>query len=484
MKKKRINAAALLLSLTLAAVAPIVSCGNGKDGTETSGNASDPEQTSGAESDNGEQLGLPEGLNYNGYTFRILSRPERVAEIVSEDTSDVLSEAVYKRNMKVEELLNVKFEVLKSSCDWENDALPVILAGEDAYDAIAAHAQYAFNYGLEGAALDWLKVDNIDLTKSWWNQDAIKSFTIVGKLYQADGAISYAALAETDCMVFNKKLLDDYNMEYPYDIVDSGKWTYDKFEEMVKLYGSDLNSDGKMNIEDDRFGYATSRWVGPIEILISAGCRVVTTDNEGCPQLTLYNDRSVEVMDRYISLIRSNNAYVQKDDQPVYRQAFSDGRVAFIDTNPRGLNDFRETTVDFGVVPWPKYDETVDKYYSNVDAGHSLWVIPKTVKDVPRTGAVLEAMAYYGKQLIIPAYYDMTLQNKLLRDERSVDMLDYIYDGAAYDVGYYKLGGELDTAGRQIAESNTLTLTTLYAKKAKSVEATIAERMEKYNSND
>ena len=476
--KKRIFTAMLAL-LMLAS-----SCGKGGSDTETSGSISDSESTSVTESDNGEKLGLPEGLNYGGYTFRILSRPERVAEIESDDTSDVLSDAVYKRNRKVEELLGVKFEVFKSSCDWENDALTPILSGEDAYDAIAAHAQFAFNYGLEGAALDWLKVDNLDLTKSWWNQDAIENFTIAGKLYQADGSISYAALSQTDCMVFNKKLLDDYGFEYPYDIVDSGKWTFDRFEEMVKAVGSDLNSDGSRKIEDDLFGYATSRWIGPVEILISAGVRVVTIDDEGYPQLTLYNDRSVEVMDRYTSLIRSDNAFVQKDDQPHYRQAFSDGRVAFIDTNPSGLANLRETTVDFGVVPWPKYDEAVDKYYSNVDAGHSLWVIPKTVKDVSRTGAVLEAMAYYGKQLIIPAYYDMTLQSKLLRDERSIDMLDYIYDGAAYDVGYYKLGGELDTAGRQVAESNTLTLTTLYAKKSEQVKATIAERMEKYNSND
>lgn len=450
-------------------------------------------ESTSAESDSGETaeaepLGLPSGLNYDGYEFRILSRPgNRVKEIYSEDTSDVLSDAVYKRNMAVSDLLNVTFKVYESSCDWECDALKPILAGDDEYDAVATHARYAFEYGYNNAALDWKNVENIDLTKSWWNQDAVKNLTIVGKLYQMDGAISYATIQSSDCMIFSKKLLDDYQIEYPYELVTSGKWTFDKFSEMVNTFSQDLNNDGSMKFEDDLFGYMTHPYVGPVQILYSAGCRIVTVDSDGYPQLTLYSDRTVDVFDRYLSLIRSKNCYVVSDSED-RQMAFSEGRVAFIDANIGELSGkLRETELEFGVVPCPKWDEQVDKYYTNIDAGHTLWIIPTTVQDVPRTGAVLEAMAYYGQKYIIPAYYDVVLQNKYLRDDKSIEMLDYIYEGAVYDLAYYDsghIGGKLANPGYDLSKDDKLTFSTFYAQNESATKELIEKSMETYRSLD
>ena len=58
------------------------------------------------------------------------------------------------------------------------------------------------------------------------------------------GDISYLSLAETECMLFNKKLFDDLGEEYPYELVKSGKWTFDEFKRLVEAGTKDLNGDG------------------------------------------------------------------------------------------------------------------------------------------------------------------------------------------------------------------------------------------------
>ena len=50
---------------------------------------------------------------------------------------------------------------------------------------------------------------------------------------------------------------------------------------------------------------------------------------------------------------------------------------------------------------------------------------------------VTEALAYYGKQIVTPAYYDINLIGQSTRDEESADMLDIIFDSLVFDIGYY-----------------------------------------------
>ena len=462
-------------------------CGNGSSADDTAAPQTSGDTTSlPEETGEAEKLNLPDGLNYGGYVFRILSRPSpRIEEVYAEEENgENLNDAVYRRNMTVEDKLGIVFQVTQSSGDAETDALNPILAGEDAYDAVACFARASFDYASKGAALNWYDIENIDLTKSWWSQSAAETLAINGKLYSMVGDISQATLSSSVGMVFNKKLFDDYQLKYPYELVDSGEWTVDVFADYAKNFSQDLNGDGEMNIKDDLFGYGSNHWLGPIEALYCTGNRVITTNDEGYPELTLYNEKVVDMYDKHMSLILSECGWNQLAGTD-HQEAFCEGRVAMVDLGLAHLSRsyFRDATIEFGLVPWPKSDESVDKYYSFVDAGQTMWVIPVTNQDTARTGAVLETMAYYGQKMIIPAYYDVTLQNKYLRDERSVDMLDYIREGAIFDLGYYnntQFGGGLANPGYDLVHNTTLTFTTLYNKNEQAVKTLIDKSMESY----
>ena len=80
-------------------------------------------------------------------------------------------------------------------------------------------------------------------------------------------------------------------------------------------------------------------------------------------------------------------------------------------------------------------------------------IIPITVSDIERTGAITEALCAYGSKLVIPAYYDRALKTKYSRDDDSEEMMDIIKDSIIYDLGYVS-GGRFQSVGRDLFHSN------------------------------
>ena len=113
---------------------------------------------------------------------------------------------------------------------------------------------------------------------------------------------------------------------------------------------------------------------------------------------------------------------------------FGNGNVLFGSQVLLKLQVLRDSETEFGVIPFPKYDEAQEKYYSSVWNG--LVCVPVTAKDMDCCGAVLETMAYYSGDTLVPAYYEKLLGSKFARDDDSVEMLDIIFDGLVFDIGF------------------------------------------------
>ena len=62
--------------------------------------------------------------------------------------------------------------------------------------------------------------------------------------------------------------------------------------------------------------------------------------------------------------------------------------------------------------------------------------VPITAKDKDCCGAVLETMAHFSSETLVPAYYEKLLGGKFTRDADSVEMLDIIFDSLVFDIGF------------------------------------------------
>ena len=119
--------------------------------------------------------------------------------------------------------------------------------------------------------------------------------------------------------------------------------------------------------------------------------------------------------------------------------------------------------VDFGIVPYPKYDEAQKDYISLNTAG--LMCVPSDVKDIEMVGIVCELLGSESKRYTIPAYFDVLLKYKGVRDDESLEMMKIIFDNVVYDFGYnYSNFTNMAYIVPRIIEQKSTDVTSFYEK--------------------
>ena len=161
-------------------------------------------------------------------------------------------------------------------------------------------------------------------------------------------------------------------------------------------------------------------------------------NDEGYPEINVNNDKMLMIINKVYNLIYNDNTtwYTTYTTAGAARDMFRAGNVFLIGSGVSDAIAMRDAEVDFGIIPYPKYDEEQQGYHTHVDAWNGMLCVPVTAGDQERTGIITEAMAAYTYKMVTPAYYEVALTSKYLRDEESVEMLDYIFDGILYDFGY------------------------------------------------
>lgn len=398
--------------------------------------------------------------DYEGYNFRMLTRKGTAGEqYQDEQTGNIIDDAVFKRNEIVKNLLNIELSITETSTgNAETEAMSSILAGDDSYDIIFTHSRSAFQYAVQNTLINYNDVETLNLDKPWWHSDIVDSCNVNGRLYVLDGDIQTSGLGYAMCLYFNKTLFDELGLEYPYQAVNNGTWTFDELVKLSKKGSKDLNGDGVIIPTDDRFGFVTTDWGAPISFLYSSGQRIYSKDAKGIPVLSLNTSKTVDLFNEFFDFMDSEEALILTQEAATgycvkYSGAniFQDGRAMFYHSSLRQAQGMRAMNDDFGIVPIPKF--TADDEYATVVNGHSsLVVMPITVEDENRTGNIMETLCIVGSKEVIPAFYDVSLKTKFARDTESEEMIDKIKSAIIYDLGYVA-GGPFDSIGYNLAHS-------------------------------
>lgn len=103
--------------------------------------------------------------------------------------------------------------------------------------------------------------------------------------------------------------------------------------------------------------------------------------------------------------------------------------------------------------------------------------VPSLMVDADRTGTVLEALAYYSYEYQVPAFFDIVLENKAVRDEESYDMITLLHQTKTYDFGF-----NLDPSGQVYSMLETVVVTNKSTDFA-SYYASVEKRINKSFSN-
>jgi len=369
-------------------------------------------------------------------------------------TGATIQDAVYKRNMAVEELYKVNVnQRLEENGDPAALLQTFYMSGDFCFDVI-----YAWGYKLglcivENYFADMSKLPHTDLTKEYWCPSAMEDLTVNDSLYICINDISMNKLEWAYFLFYNKQLAEDYNIETtlgsPYDLVKEGKWTLDAYLKMLSSISNDLDGDGKIT-KTDVYGVIGQ---SAYDLAYSAGVQLLEKNDDGSYSLAYYNEKTIDIANKLAETL-SNNKYCKgyneiwenadtsgfNDQWEYVRSFFATDHSLFLSGSAFLTGELRNMESEYGILPYPKYDENQEDYVHIVANLASIFAIPSTYRtDVTtagpdRTGMILEYMAYKSNELVLPQYYDTLLKGQRLNSEDDQLMLDTIKDTIHYDL--------------------------------------------------
>ena len=438
MKTQTLKLLSLLMSLCLLAGSlSLAACStpDGETGTTDGGSVGESETVE----DPRATLDNPE-VNYDGYVFRvrsIASETHYTALDPGKLTGEAVNDAIYERNRKIESEYGIEFQ-----CDTSDitdnyvtmEKQVMAGSGDDGYDLIMLISRNAFSAALQNYLINYEKLPYVDTDKEYYFGEINQQFTIGNNTFFAYGSENVNVFSLSSALFFNKEIVTEQGMGNLYDDVRNRKWTYDRLYTLAAQATGDTNGDGTVRFGDDVLGLIGNYDRTIPCFWIAAGEKLIVKDGEDLPVYTAHgNERMIDIMQEAAAQFATDAFDVYGADERRL-QTFMDGKALFLSTGIGELHRLKAVELDYGVLPWPMYDENQKDYVSRCGDAW-LHCVPTNTKDPERTSVIMQALAYYSYGTVYKAYYDQALTAQYVRDPDSVDMMQIILSTLSVDLG-------------------------------------------------
>ncbi len=452
--KKRIISLLLLTAMFLT----LAACNNQSDDPSVTGGGD--VQTS---ADPNENYDLPADIDFSGKTLRILSSlgweqtnpdPGDHNVLLHDDVSNVISKAIFQRNSLVKELFSIN---MTEDYLPYNEAMEQVrtnyISSDDVYDIVGLVDRDMITLIGEGAIHCIDEVENVNLSKAYWNQSLNESMTIKGRQLIAYGDMNITAYDKTFALLYNKPLAETNQLGDLYELVEKGQWTWEKFYEMASQMV--VNTGGGEMDEDDTYGWlAAPKQVCPT-VWISGGGLSITKNADDVPEFTMDSEEMGALLDMAFALTYNNDFWYKNESNTTDIQdppIFKENRALFTSTSLGELfgGYYSDLSFDYGIIPHPKYDKSQQEYFTRVEGGRP-YGVPSIIGDTSFAGAMLEVLNCESRRIVMPEYYETCLKLRYSQDIDSGKVIDILVDSRIYDMGdtffsnYLRDGFVMDT---------------------------------------
>lgn len=409
---------------------------NGSSQENASAQPGSVSEAEGAEEEENDFIGddLPE-KDFGGETFSILTTSWYNAKkyiYADEMNGEVVNDALYKQRAKISDRFNVDI-----TCNDDNDLDPVssmvhncAISGDDSYSIVYSHDNMTMNNGLKGDFCDLRSFEILDFSKPWW-QGASQVFTIQNKLFATANPMAMSGIYMNCTVSFNKALCIDLGMELPYEKVRNGEWVLDEMIGMAEKAKVDLDGDGVYGAKD-QWGFLTASY-GWLQFQSDMGAGCMEKDDQGNVFFTENTDKMIAVMEKFDRMDEFTQASTGTDYNV---DMFKEGRGLFMFSENRNLYEsMRDSSVSYGILPAPKFDENQENYAS---AGYDIYwgVLLSSAAHEEMISYCLEAISCENYNNVIPAVWETVLGAKLSDAPEDSEMFHIIRDVQYVDLGY------------------------------------------------
>jgi len=450
--KSTLKIGAFLLALFLL-IPGVAGCGSPSISAEDTTAVMDPvietEPVTEAET---EYLDVLETKDMDGYAYRIVAqhtedRPN--FPLSDEMTGEVVNDAVHSRDEALKARLNITLSPISYTDRGvlKSEVARTILAQDDAYDLIMT----AFSDGIntlvtQNLLEDLTTIPYITLDSVYWNKSIAENMRFNGKQFFTSGASSVSYLYSSTHMLVNRTMAEGLQLPDMQALAFEGKWTVDTLASMMTNAASDLNGDGKMVMEDDRYAAILGHTLGN-EMYMAAGLHAVSCDENGNWILNIGDEDSMNFIQKCASLFSDTSRMLNfaSTSEPHYR-VFTEGRSLFIDSTVRNTIYFvRGMEEDYGVLPIPVLNEG-DPYLTECNTWLPSGIaVPVTATNPERLGLIMETMAVYSYEHLVPAVAEKAL-GKVSNTSSDYQILTMTFDNCSFE-----LNTIMDFAGTSVS---------------------------------
>ena len=475
---------------------------------ETPNNNPNPPENPGT-SGSGSEFDLPDYLltvtpdSFNNSDVVILCREDKSYEIdTGEDASSLMEKAVFNRNARVEEYLDVNIVSFPTAGSWPEQAnfievlSKAVATTDNSFQLAATHSSYNANLTLNDQYLDIMQYDDqINLDAEWWSASWVENATINGKLFFVTGDVSLTMWEELYAIFFNRQIATDNYEEIGdlYQLVRDEEWTLEMLSILSDIYVDNGNDERDAG---DTYGLIMNRH-SMRTFVTSCDLPIAERNDDGGFDLVFMDaDHAEKVTDVYTMLYNLIYNNPGTWDSKIYRdedytemiQMFTANGSLFMTGTLQNANQLRQAKMEFGILPFPKYDIDQETYLAHSYDGLSSFAIPACTFDPEMGAKVLDAMGAESKYSVIPAYYEVVLQGRIAQDAESKEMLGIIRQNLYFDFGFiysnalkggsqagpFAFFGDELRAGRESLSSGWASVYETY-------EIKLAELIEKFN---
>jgi len=365
---------------------------------------------------------------------------------------DPIQEALYQRNLKLEEGLGIKLNFHnEDGHDGKQENFVTKLTTriqdpETPVDLIAAYSRTAPHVMAAGLSVDLLAyAEDLDLSKNWWPALVRETHEIKGRLFYTSGDASTGLLTMIETLFMNKGMFKSLGHDYDKFIKDvkKGDWTIDDLITYCTGVYQDLDdkageSNGDMfGIIAENVGFGDGMWT-------AFGYKLFDISNDEDKVYTLSADLTGENAASFVKKLtefsNTNDAHLQyefADDVMSAADklaAFSAGNTLFMEMRMVSF-DASVVDCDYTILPLPKGSDTQERYYTCVGNPYNLYSICSAALDKDLVAQTLQTWGYFGYTLTTPAVFEVTFKGKVAKDDYAIEMFDLIRENITFEIG-------------------------------------------------
>lgn len=348
-----------------------------------------------------------------------------------------LDAEVYERERTVEEYLGVTIEAVNGgpTVNYASVFANSMAAGDDAYQMLMTHTYMGISSIIAPGYLYDMNdmAGSLNLDADYWNAQMMEDLSVHGKKYLAYNDF---CLSSYHLVAFNKSMYapcERYAGNL-YETVRKGEWTLDKMVSVASLV------EDTRDMEQKCYGLSLFAWAPLISFVTASDIKMIDKDAATGDLYVVSNMGDNQTLfalyQKLYGLCQADYTYAwgfEGGKLPTEALTLGKGRSLMSLCSNFELLNLKGSSVDFGVLPYPKYAKENQSSYKTL-SWNGLLGISSAVKNPRMVGDVMEMLAYCSAP-VTDAFDEYLLGATAEEKPDDIEMLRLIRKGLVSDLG-------------------------------------------------